>query len=74
MFFYILEQYPNGLTFKLICEALDKKEDVQLVLIGPKDCDIPSHKQIHYIGSVERQYIYSLMEQAFCFGYAFYRK
>ena len=50
--------------FKLICEALDKKEDVQLVLIGPKDCDIPSHKQIHYIGSVERQYIYSLMEQA----------
>lgn len=50
--------------FKLICEALDKNQDVQLVLVGPKDCEIPSHKQIHYIGSVERQYIYSLMEQA----------
>lgn len=50
--------------FKLICEVLDKNKDVQLVLVGPKDCEIPSHKQIHYIGSVERQYIYSLMEQA----------
>lgn len=50
--------------FKLICEALDKNKDVQLVLVGPKDCEIPSHKQLHYIGSVERQYIYSLMEQA----------
>lgn len=50
--------------FKLICEALDKNKEVELVLVGPKDCNLPSHKQIHYIGSVERQYIYSLMEEA----------
>lgn len=51
--------------FDSMRELLDQYEDLNLVLFGPKDIEIPVHSRIHYMGVVERKYIFKLMEKAY---------
>lgn len=50
--------------FGLIQAALDRYPQMNVVLIGPNDVEIPSHERIHHLGTVERKYIFPLMKEA----------
>lgn len=50
--------------FNMMLLILDKFPEINLVLIGPSDCMIPSHPRIHHLGTVERKYIYTIMDAA----------
>lgn len=52
--------------FNLLIKVLGKYRDVNLVLAGPTNTEIPSHPQIHYIGTVSRDDIFALMSTAWC--------
>ena len=72
----ILEQHIHSLLyigtisqwfdFTLIIEELNTYKDLHLILIGPSDVQIPAHPHIHYLGTVERNYIFLLMKRAWC--------
>lgn len=51
--------------FTLVIAALDKFPQMNVVLLGPNDIKIPEHKRIHYLGMVERKYIFPLMKEAY---------
>jgi len=48
--------------FESILYTLEKDELVNFVLLGPKDIDIPNHKRLHHLGTVDRNDIFKLME------------
>lgn len=50
--------------FDLILEALNRYQNINFVLVGPNDVVIPQHERIHYLGTVERKYIFPLMKEA----------
>ena len=52
--------------FKLMLKLFERYKNVNLVLAGPTNTEIPSHPQIHYIGTVNRDYIFALMSSAWC--------
>lgn len=72
----LLEQYPYSLLyigtisewfdFDMLVKVLNRYEKLHLMLIGPSDVAIPSHPKIHYLGTVERTYIFSIMQKAWC--------
>ena len=72
----LLHKYPHSLLyigtisewfdFTLLNKALDKYTELHLMLVGPTDVTIPMHPQIHYLGTVERKYIFSIMQKAWC--------
>ncbi len=47
--------------FDLIRVLLNKNAGVNVVLIGPTEVRIPTIDRLHYIGSVERKYIFEFM-------------
>ena len=51
--------------FDIIKKALEKYSELNIVLIGPCEVEIPEHERIHYLGLVERKYIFPLMELAY---------
>lgn len=51
--------------FDVIKQALEKYPKLNIVLIGPCEVEIPKHDRIHYLGLVERKYIFPLMELAY---------
>ena len=51
--------------FELIKSALNRYPQMNIVLLGPNDVQIPQHERIHYLGTVERKYIFPLMKEAF---------
>ena len=52
--------------FDLLLSMLAKNPDANVVLIGPNEVRIPSHNRIHYLGTVNRQYIFSFLDAAKC--------
>lgn len=50
--------------FDLILEALNRYQNINFILVGPNDVAIPQHERIHYLGTVERKYIFPLMKEA----------
>lgn len=52
--------------FELILSMLEKNPLANLVLIGPNEVEIPLHDRIHYLGTIERKYIFSFLEKADC--------
>lgn len=52
--------------FKLMIKMLNKFKEVDLILAGPTDVKIPTHSQVHYIGTVNRENIFALMSVAWC--------
>lgn len=52
--------------FELIKIMLDHFPKAHVVLIGPNEVEIPDHEQIHYLGTIERQYIFNFMKIANC--------
>ena len=50
--------------FELIIKYLDANDDVKMFLVGPVVTQIPNHKQIIHLGTVDRKYIFSLMDKA----------
>lgn len=50
--------------FDLILKTLNRYQNINFVLVGPNDVDIPQHERIHYLGTVERKYIFPLMKEA----------
>lgn len=52
--------------FDLLLKVLNKYKELHLILAGPCDITIPTHSQIHYVGTVERTYIFSIMQKAWC--------
>lgn len=51
--------------FDLIQKALDRYPHINIVLLGPCDTNIPQNDRIHYLGIVERTYIFALMKEAY---------
>ena len=51
--------------FDVIKQALKKYPKLNIVLIGPREVEIPKHERIHYLGLVERKFIFPLMENAY---------
>lgn len=52
--------------FDLVLSMLEKNPFFNLVLIGPNEVEIPAHHRIHYLGTIERKYIFSFLEKADC--------
>ena len=52
--------------FELLQKTLERYNDLHLMLVGPTDVNIPKHPRIHYLGTVERRYIFLLMQNAWC--------
>lgn len=52
--------------FELIMNALDKYNDLQLILIGPNHVNIPLHDRIQHLGTIERRFIFNFMNIADC--------
>lgn len=48
--------------FELILNVLKKNASVSFILIGPCDVQIPEHDRLHYLGTVDRDDIFQLME------------
>ena len=51
--------------FKTILEVLNKCEDINFVLIGPRTVTIPAHPRLHYYGPVEHNRIFPIMSLAY---------
>lgn len=52
--------------FDLIRETIERFPQINIVLLGPCDTDVVNHERIHYLGVVERRYIFDLMKEAHC--------
>lgn len=52
--------------FGLLLRLLDKYKNINLVLAGPSNVDIPVHPQIYYLGTINRESIFPLMSYAWC--------
>ncbi len=52
--------------FDSLLSMLSKNPDANAVLIGPNEVEIPVHERIHYLGTVDRQYIFSFLDAADC--------
>lgn len=52
--------------FELIMKALDKYNDLQLILIGPNHVNIPLYDRIQHLGTIERRFIFNFMNIADC--------
>lgn len=50
--------------FNLVQEVLKQIPNLNLILIGPAEIDIPACKNIIYLGVIERKYIFKFMEKA----------
>lgn len=50
--------------FDSINYVLDKTDGLELVLFGPLRGTLPDNKKIHYLGTVQRDYIFDIMEAA----------
>lgn len=51
--------------FDLILKILERFPEINIVLLGPCDTKVVEHDRIHYLGTVERKYIFSLMNEAY---------
>lgn len=63
--FMYIGMVSEWFDFDLIKKAIDKFPQMNIVLLGPCDTDIIKHERIHYLGIVERRYIFDLMKEAY---------
>lgn len=52
--------------FDTLINVLNNDSTLNLVLIGPDNISIPKHKQIHYLGTIKRDYVFLFMKNAYC--------
>lgn len=50
--------------FESILNVLEKDLSVNFVLLGPADIEIPDHERLHYLGTVDREDLFKLMDKA----------
>lgn len=51
--------------FKTVISVLENDSSLNLVLIGPNNVCIPQHKQITYLGTIKREFIFSFFTYAY---------
>ena len=51
--------------FETVIKALNQDKKLNLVLIGPNNVAIPTHPQIHYLGTIKRDFIFNFMDLAY---------
>lgn len=51
--------------FDLMIKVLENNPEYNLVLIGPESSIVPTHPQIHCLGSVKHEYIFNIMPLAY---------
>ena len=51
-------------NFDYIISALTECQNVELLLFGPKDVEIPKHNRIKYCGIAEHKYLLEIMKKA----------
>lgn len=49
--------------FSSMLQVLEDDKEINLILVGPTEVDIPSHNRIHYLGKVDRALIFPLMSE-----------
>lgn len=52
------------LDFKLLENTLKNNPDLNFVLIGPTEVEIPDIRRLHYLGRIQRDYIFDIMNEA----------
>jgi teichuronic acid biosynthesis glycosyltransferase TuaH len=57
--------------FDLIISILNEYKGINAILIGPSDIKIPTHDRIHYLGTIERKYIFNVMSHAWVLAMPF---
>lgn len=50
--------------FDAILFSLENNPKTHVVLFGPTDITIPTHERVHYMGTIERKYIFTIMSFA----------
>lgn len=50
--------------FETILYSLENNPKAHVVLFGPADVVIPTHERVHYMGTIERKYIFTIMSFA----------
>lgn len=51
--------------FETVLFALERYQDFDVFLFGPKSCVIPNHPRIHYLGSVSHNEIFPIMSVSY---------
>lgn len=51
--------------FDTVISVLERDPSLNLVLIGPNNVKIPQHKQITYLGTVKREFVFSFLTYAY---------
>ena len=51
--------------FDSVTRAIKEIPDLNIVLLGPLRTSMPNHERIHYMGTVDRKYLFSIMPLAF---------
>lgn len=62
--FCYLGSISDWFDFELVIEMLDKFKDVNFILVGPSDINIPKHNRLKWHGQIEHNYIMSVMKKA----------
>lgn len=62
--FMYLGAISEWFDFEAILNLVEKEPSVNIVLLGPADVQIPVHNRIHHLGTVNRDYIFTLMSSA----------
>lgn len=50
--------------FKILFKMLEENNNINIVLIGPNDVEIPKHNRIIHLGTIKRDYIFDFMRFA----------
>ncbi|WP_299087864.1 hypothetical protein [uncultured Bacteroides sp.] len=50
--------------FETVLYSLENNSKAHVVLFGPADVAIPTHERVHYMGTIERKYIFTIMSFA----------
>lgn len=52
------------IDFKLLENTLNNNPELNFVLIGPTEVEIPDIDRLHYLGRIQREYIFDIMDAA----------
>jgi len=62
--FVYIGTISNWFDFNVVLTSLDKFPDIEYILFGCQDTEIPRHERIKYLGPVEHQYVFPIMTKA----------
>lgn len=52
------------IDFSLLLKSLNNNPELNFVLIGPAEIEIPQCDRLHYLGRIQREYIFDIMDAA----------